>query len=75
MITGKKIYLSGKVLRLDQEEHEDGLLVKHIEIVMWSNQTGMDLEEENIIIPSSPGRTLRRGPDPEKIDCTRGGSR
>ena len=53
-IPGKKIYLS-KVLRLDQKEHEDGLLVKHIEIVMWSNQTGMDLEQENIIISAECG--------------------
>ena len=55
LITGKKIYFSGKVLRLDQEEHEDGLLVKQIQIVQWSNQTGMDLEQENIIISAECG--------------------
>ena len=55
LITGKKIYLSGKVLRLDQEEHEEGLLVRDIEIVMWSNATGMDLEQENIIISAECG--------------------
>ena len=41
--------------RLDQEEHEDGLIVRDIEVVMWSNATGMDLEQENIIISAECG--------------------
>ena len=36
-------------------EQEDGLLVKHIQVVMWSNQTGMDLQQENIIISAESG--------------------
>ena len=50
--TGKKIYLSGKLLRLDQEDEESkGLRVKDIgPITMWSNAAGMDVDHENIII-------------------------
>ena len=53
LITGKKIYLSGKVLRLDCQEDDEGLQVKDIgPITMWSNATGMDHDQENIIISS-----------------------
>ena len=52
LIAGKKIYMSGKLLRLDQEDEDgEGLRVKDIgPITMWSNAAGMDVGHENIII-------------------------
>ena len=57
LIAGKKIYLSGKVLRLDCQEDDEGLQVKDVgPITMWSNATGMDVGQENIIISSEHGK-------------------
>ena len=52
LIAGKKIYLSGTVLRLDSSNEElEGLEVKDIgPITQWSNVTGMECGNENIII-------------------------
>ena len=49
---GKKIFMSGKLLRLDQDDEDgEGLRVKDIgPITMWSNAAGMDVGHENIII-------------------------
>ena len=56
LITGKKIFMSGKVVRLDGEEEDEGLRVKDIgPITMWSNATGTDNDVENIIISAEHG--------------------
>ena len=52
----KKIYLAGRVLRLDQEEGEEGLEVVGLgPIVAWNNATGMEGGENNVIISSKVG--------------------
>ena len=49
--TGKKSYLSGKVLRLDSLEGDEGLQVMDIgPITEWTNMTGMEGGQENIIL-------------------------
>ena len=48
---GRDIYLAGKVLRLDSQEGEEGLQAVDIgPITMWSNATGMNVDQENVII-------------------------
>merc|ERR1740137_15848 len=54
--TGKKIYLSGKVLRLDSQEGDEGLQVVDIgPITEWTNMTGMEGGQENIILGTRSG--------------------
>ena len=54
--TGKKIYLSGKVLRLDCQEGDEGLQVLDIgPITEWTNMTGMEGGQENIILNTRHG--------------------
>jgi len=54
--TGKKIYLSGKVLRLDCQEGDKGLNVVDIgPITEWTNMTGMEGGQENIILNTRHG--------------------
>ena len=56
LCTGKKIFLSGKVLRVDWQEGDEGLHVVDIgPITKWTNVTGMEGKEENIIIGTSFG--------------------
>ena len=52
----KKIYLAGRLLRLDQEEGEEGLQVVGLgPIVAWNNATGMEGGENNVIISTKVG--------------------
>ena len=51
LMRGKKIYFSGQVLRLDMPEEESGLEVVDIgPITQWTNLTGMDGSQEQIIL-------------------------
>ena len=53
---GRSIFLCGEVLRLDSQEGEEGLRAVDIgPITMWSNATGMNVDQENIIISAECG--------------------
>ena len=56
----KKIFLAGKVVRLDCQEGDEGIEAVDLgPITLWSNATGMDVDQENIIISTeSEGRPV-----------------
>ena len=47
----KELWVSGKVLRIDQEDEEDGLRVVDLgPITQWTNDTGIEGGENNVIL-------------------------
>lgn len=47
----KELWVSGKVLRIDQEDEEDGLRVADLgPITQWTNVTGIEGGENNVIL-------------------------
>ena len=47
----KELWVSGKVLRIDQDEDEEGLRVADVgPITQWTNTTGIEGGEKNVII-------------------------
>ena len=47
----KELWVSGKVVRIDQEDEEDGLRVADLgHITQWTNVTGIEGGENNVIL-------------------------